>query len=112
MDLGETLVRPWAGRGAPGGGFWNPGRALGGPWGDLGETLVRPWGDRGAPGGGFWILLKIGRHFPSKCAKTTIVLFKNKAPGTLPGIPGIPRIPGKWGGQLRLRPPPSTRAGG
>ena len=59
-----------------------------------------PLGRLGLPWGVFWILLKSGRHFPSKCAKFTILLFKIKPPGILQRIfSDLPETVSSWAGQ-------------
>ena len=92
-DPGETSEGAW---GDPGG----PRGTLRGSWGDPGGS----WGDPGAPCGLLWcaflILLKMGRHFPAKCAKIIINNSKmwlrgilrtqrrkrNTAGGSAPGV--------------------------
>ena len=118
-DPGGTLGGPWGDLGDLGGPWRDPGGTLGGPWGDLGgtlgdprATLEDPGGTGGLPWGALWMLLKIGRRFPSKCAQTTIVLFKNQRSRSTPATPGTARRSRGNGGRNCGSDPPSTRAGG
>ncbi len=67
----------------PGATLGDPQGTLGRPWGDPGGS----WGDPGAPCGLLWcaflILLKMGRHFPAKCAKIIVNNSKMWLRGTL-----------------------------
>ena len=82
-----------------------------GPFGPLWCVLGRPWDPFGppwAPLGRLLDFLKIGSHFPSKCAKFIVNCSKIEPPGIHHRIQRIQR---KWWQQLQLGPPFHTRRG-
>jgi len=107
MSTGTILgVMP----GRPLGPFWLPLAAPFGPFGGFGALVGFLWGALGYLVAVFWILLKIGHHFPSKCAVVSILLFKIKPPLILPPCPPCPAK--QSGVRNHCSDTMSTRAGG
>ena len=70
---------------------------MGGSFGSPVDPLWLTWGILGLPE-------EMKHHFPRKCAKITVVLFKNKAPGTLQRIYYFPADLPEMGTAAQNRP--------
>ena len=84
--------------------FGMPWAPFGSLWGALGLSLavLGVLGDALGCLVASSILLKIGRHFPRKCAKFIVNSCKNEPPGIQIRIPRIPR---KWWHEVLLGAP-------